>query len=216
MGGDREDIEGVRIILGELLIKKERFVIFKQKKNIPYNFNINEEHKQYTNIGDNDSKLKTYTDWERYIISECNKFTKTTRLNFVHYIKGKKRREESKIATFDAIWMPLNIFILTILLMFMFAFAELIKNYNAAASDVVTNHLILDKERLYEETARLLEFNFKESIIFYGMFSIIIVFIGIILYIIGRNRRMDMASRVSFYEDIILITENEISKEGTK
>ena len=81
----------------------------------------------------------------------------------------------------------------------MFAFAELIKNYNAAASDVVTNHLILDKERLYEETARLLEFNFKESIIFYGMFSIIIVFIGIILYIIGRNRRMDMASRVSFY-----------------
>ena len=91
MGGDREDIEGVRIILGELLIKKERFVIFKQKKNIPYNFNINEEHKQYTNIGDNDSKLKTYTDWERYIISECNKFTKTTRLNFVHYIKGKKR-----------------------------------------------------------------------------------------------------------------------------
>ena len=156
MGGDREDIEGVRIILGELLIKKERFVIFKQKKNIPYNFNINEEHKQYTNIGDNDSKLKTYTDWERYIISECNKFTKTTRLNFVHYIKGKKRCEESKIATFDAIWMPLNIFILTILLTFMFAFAELIKNYNAAASDVVTNHLILDKERLYEETARLL------------------------------------------------------------
>ena len=115
-------------------MEKERTIIFKRKENTPYDFNINEEYKKYESIGDNKSELKTYKNWESHIINKCSQFTETTRLNFVHYIKGKKRSEENKIATLDAIWIPLNIFVLTVLLTFMFAFAELIKNYNAAAS----------------------------------------------------------------------------------
>ena len=117
-------------------MEKERTIIFKRKENTPYDFNINEEYKKYESIGDNKSELKTYKNWESHIINKCSQFTETTRLNFVHYIKGKKRSEENKIATLDAIWMPLNIFVLTVLLTFMFAFAELIKNYNAAASEI--------------------------------------------------------------------------------
>lgn len=127
----------------------------------------------------------------------------------MHYIKGKKRSEENKIATLDAIWMPLNIFVLTVLLTFMVAFAELIKNYNAAASEIVTNYFVSNTDKLYEQTARLLEFNFKESIIFYGMFSVIILIIGVALYVLGKNRRMNIANKISFYEDIILIIEKE-------
>lgn len=184
-------------------MEKERTIIFKRKENTPYDFNINEEYKKYESIGDNKSELKTYKNWESHIINKCSQFTETTRLNFVHYIKGKKRSEENKIATLDAIWMPLNIFVLTVLLTFMFAFAELIKNYNAAASEIVTNY------KLYEQTARLLEFNFKESIIFYGMFSLLILIIGVTLYLLGKNRRMNIANKISFYEDIILIIEKE-------
>lgn len=62
---------------------------------------------------------------------------------------------------------------------------------------------------LYEQTARLLEFNFKESIIFYGMFSVIILITGVALYVLGKNRRMNIANKISFYEDIILIIEKE-------
>lgn len=127
----------------------------------------------------------------------------------MHYIKGKKRSEENKIATLDAIWMPLNIFVLTVLLTFMFAFVELIKNYNAAASEIVTNYFVSNTDKLYEQTARLLEFNFKESIIFYGMFSVIILITGVALYVLGKNRRMNIANKISFYEDIILIIEKE-------
>ena len=97
----------------------ERTIIFKRKENTPYDFNINEEYKKYESIGDNKSELKTYKNWESHIINKCSQFTETTRLNFVHYIKGKKRSEENKIATLDAIWMPLNIFVLTVLLTFM-------------------------------------------------------------------------------------------------
>lgn len=160
-------------------MEKERTVILKRKENIPYDFNINEEYKKYESIGDNKSELKTYKNWESHIINKCSQFTETTRLNFVHYIKGKKRSEENKIATLDAIWMPLNIFVLTVLLTFMFAFVELIKNYNAAASEIVTNYFVSNTDKLYEQTARLLEFNFKESIIFYGMFSVIILITGV-------------------------------------
>ena len=105
--------------------------------------------------------------------------------------------------------MPLNIFVLTVLLTFMFAFAELIKNYNAAASEIVTNYFVSNTDKLYEQTARLLEFNFKESIIFYGMFSVIILITGVALYVLGKNRRMNIANKISFYEDIILIIEKE-------
>ena len=115
----------------------------------------------------------------------------------------------NKIATLDAIWMPLNIFVLTVLLTFMFAFVELIKNYNAAASEIVTNYFVSNTDKLYEQTARLLEFNFKESIIFYGMFSVIILITGVALYVLGKNRRMNIANKISFYEDIILIIEKE-------
>lgn len=190
-------------------MEKERTVILKRKENIPYDFNINEEYKKYESIGDNKSELKTYKNWESHIINKCSQFTETTRLNFVHYIKGKKRSEENKIATLDAIWMPLNIFVLTVLLTFMFAFAELIKNYNAAASEIVTNYFVSNTDKLYEQTARLLEFNFKESIIFYGMFSLLILIIGVTLYLLGKNRRMNIANKISFYEDIILIIEKE-------
>lgn len=191
-------------------MEKERTIIFKRKENTPYDFNINEEYKKYESIGDNKSELKTYKNWESHIINKCSQFTETTRLNFVHYIKkGKKRSEENKIATLDAIWMPLNIFVLTVLLTFMFAFAELIKNYNAAASEIVTNYFVSNTDKLYEQTARLLEFNFKESIIFYGMFSLLILIIGVTLYLLGKNRRMNIANKISFYEDIILIIEKE-------
>ena len=190
-------------------MEKERTVILKRKENIPYDFNINEEYKKYESIGDNKSELKTYKNWESHIINKCSQFTETTRLNFVHYIKGKKRSEENKIATLDAIWMPLNIFVLTVLLTFMFAFVELIKNYNAAASEIVTNYFVSNTDKLYEQTARLLEFNFKESIIFYGMFSVIILITGVALYVLGKNRRMNIANKISFYEDIILIIEKE-------
>ena len=169
-------------------MEKERTVILKRKENIPYDFNINEEYKKYESIGDNKSELKTYKNWESHII---------------------KRSEENKIATLDAIWMPLNIFVLTVLLTFMFAFAELIKNYNAAASEIVTNYFVSNTDKLYEQTARLLEFNFKESIIFYGMFSVIILITGVALYVLGKNRRMNIANKISFYEDIILIIEKE-------
>ena len=80
-------------------MEKERTVILKRKENIPYDFNINEKYKKYESIGNNKSRLKTYKNWENYIINKCSRFTETTRLNFVHYIKGKKRSEESKIAT---------------------------------------------------------------------------------------------------------------------
>lgn len=194
-------------------MEKERTIIFKRKENTPYDFNINEEYKKYESIGDNKSELKTYKNWESHIINKCSQFTETTRLNFVHYIKGKKRSEENKIATLDAIWIPLNIFVLTVLLTFlltfMFAFAELIKNYNAAASEIVTNYFVSNTDKLYEQTARLLEFNFKESIIFYGMFSLLILIIGVTLYLLGKNRRMNIANKISFYEDIILIIEKE-------
>ena len=179
-------------------IVKEKFTdIWKRreplylKENIPYDFNINEEYKKYESIGDNKSELKTYKNWESHIINKCSQFTETTRLNFVHYIKGKKRSEENKIVTF------------------MFAFVELIKNYNAAASEIVTNYFVSNTDKLYEQTARLLEFNFKESIIFYGMFSVIILITGVALYVLGKNRRMNIANKISFYEDIILIIEKE-------
>ena len=133
-------------------MEKERTVILKRKENIPYDFNINEEYKKYESIGDNKSELKTYKNWESHIINKCSQFTETTRLNFVHYIKGKKRSEENKIATLDAIWMPLNIF---------------------------------------------------------GMFSVIILITGVALYVLGKNRRMNIANKISFYEDIILIIEKE-------
>lgn len=79
-------------------MEKERTIIFKRKENTPYDFNINEEYKKYESIGDNKSELKTYKNWESHIINKCSQFTETTRLNFVHYIKGKKRSEENKIA----------------------------------------------------------------------------------------------------------------------
>ena len=41
------------------------------------------------------------------------------------------------------------------------------------------------------------------------MFSVIILIIGVTLYVLGKNRRMNIANKISFYEDIILIIEKE-------
>lgn len=116
--------------------------MFKKKKDLPYNFDIDEEYKQYKNIGNHDSKIKTYIEWEHYIRNKFIPFTEIVRLNFIHFIKREKRREERSLATLDAIWMPLNIFVLTVFMTFMFACAEVIKNYNADLSNVVNNYFI--------------------------------------------------------------------------
>lgn len=41
------------------------------------------------------------------------------------------------------------------------------------------------------------------------MFSVIILITGVALYVLGKNRRMNIANKISFYEDIILIIEKE-------
>lgn len=60
--------------------------MYKKKKDLPYNFNINEEYEKYRNIGSYDSKIKTYIEWERYIKNKFIPFTVMARLNFIHYI----------------------------------------------------------------------------------------------------------------------------------
>lgn len=183
--------------------------MFKKKKELPYNFNIDEEYEQYRNIGSYDSKIKTYIEWERYIRNKFAPFTVMVRLNFIHFIKREKRREERILATLDAIWMPLNIFVLTVFMTFMFAYAELVKNFNADLSDVVSNYFITNIDVRYQESIMLLETGFKEATIFYGFFSGITLAVGLLLYFVGKSRRMRISDKIFFYEDIIIVAEKD-------
>lgn len=183
--------------------------MFKKKKDLPYNFDIDEEYKQYKNIGNHDSKIKTYIEWEHYIRNKFIPFTEIVRLNFIHFIKREKRREERSLATLDAIWMPLNIFVLTVFMTFMFACAEVIKNYNADLSNVVNNYFITNSDMRYQEAIMLLEVGFKESVIFYGFFASVTLVVGVLLYVVGKNRRMSISDKISFYEDIMILVEKD-------
>ena len=105
--------------------------------------------------------------------------------------------------------MPLNIFVLTVFMTFMFACAEVIKNYNADLSNMVNNYFITNSDMRYQEAIMLLEVGFKESVIFYGFFASVTLVIGVLLYVVGKNRRMSISDKISFYEDIMILVEKD-------
>lgn len=92
--------------------------------------------------------------------------------------------------------MPLNIFVLTVFMTFMFACAELIKNFNADLSNAISNYFITNSDMQYQESIMLLEVGFKESAIFYGFFSIVTLAVGVLLYIVGK--RMSISDKIFF------------------
>lgn len=177
----------------------------RNKKEVPYNFDINEEYKIYQKVGEKNSKYLTYIQWENHIKTDVKTYNKKNRKNFVHYLKGKKRDCENSLSSIDSIWTPINIFVLTILLTFVFAFANLIKDYNGNCSNVINTHAIQDEETLYMDTLIYLEQNFNESVYFFAWFSLILIGLGVFFYNLGRYRRENLAKRIHFYEDIITI-----------
>ena len=179
-----------------------------KKRENYYEFDIKKEYTMYASVGLKNSKFLTYTQWEEHIKSILERYIRRTRKNFKHYLIGKKRVEENKLQTIDSVWMPLNIFILTVFLTFVFAFANMASSYNANCTEIINNYAVEDKEELYEESLNSLEQNFDESVQFYGVFSLIVLLLGLWLYQMGKSRRRNLFDKKKFYQDVISIIED--------
>ena len=169
---------------------------------------MQDEYLRYKNVGSTDGDFLTYTQWEEHIKCKLERYIPRTRRNFKHYLIGKQRVEENKLQTIDSVWMPLNIFILTVFLTFVFAFANMASGYNANCTEIINNYAVEDKEELYEESLHSLEQNFDESLQFYGVFSLIVLLLGLGLYQMGKSRRSNFYDKKKFYQDVISIIED--------
>lgn len=172
-----------------------------------YNFDIQKEYSMYKNVGSEDSEFLTYTQWEEHIDSILEKYIPRTRKNFKHYLNEKKRVEENKLQTIDSIWMPLNIFILTVLLTFVFAFSELASDYNANCTEILNCLYMENIEYFYTESLDTLAQDFDMSVKFYVFFSFVVLGVGLLLYITGKTRRQAILNKKDFYQDVISIIE---------
>ena len=182
----------------------------RKKKEYFYNFNIDKEYELYRAIGCQKSRISKYTDWENHIEKILEKFSSNTQKNFKHYLIKMRREQENILTTIDTLWTNSNVFVLTILLTFIFAFVDTVIAYNTECISCINEMAKLNSQVDYIGFLSDLERNFEESQIFYGIVSLIMIGLEVLLYKLGKERRKNTLCKIEFYMDIIEIIEKDL------
>lgn len=180
-------------------------IMKKKQKTKDYNFDIKGECAKYVNVGMKDGDFETYTQWEVHIKSVIGQYSPLDLKNFQHYLIKEKRTQEDLINNLDSIWMPLNIFVSTVFMTFVFAYAELVSDLFTETEKVVSDFLTKEQASFYADTLDKLVHNFNTSVWIYGGMTFLVLGLGIGIYITGRVWRKSMSNQRNFFEDMLSI-----------
>lgn len=187
----------------------------KRIKEYAYGFNVNEELTIYSKIGEKKSPYQNYCEWHSYVCGKYggSKYTESTLVNFVHYLKREKNLIMSRKEMWGGCTMPLLTVFITIVYTFVFSVVNVINTYNNSINTLIDEEFLeytgYNPKMIYQA----LEQNLHSGMWFYiwGAF-----FMGLIvlmfLFLVSDGVRSNNLKH-EFYSDYITIVQEIIEEQ---
>lgn len=187
----------------------------KKNKKMDYEFDLKKEYRNYKKVGNSESELRNYTQWENHILKEIKKFSREVKINFKHYLIKYKRKYVRGKNIYTSIVVPIYVLFLTFIITFLTSTLNVYEGFNDSMLAIITN--VVDIANNYREIIEIVSNNYNNIMNFILIFVVCFVLLLLILVylglIIGYNY---YSQREDFYNDLIEILEDSIEQDVKK
>ncbi|NBH99680.1 hypothetical protein D7Y41_18750 [Anaerotruncus sp. 1XD22-93] len=171
-----------------------------------YNFNFKQEFSIYNNIGKNNAMHKNYSEWVSYVQEKygLQKYTKTSLINFLHYLIGLRNSIEIKKDSWTNGLLPLISVFLSIITTLIFSLLNIMHSFNITITSIYAGNV---QEQFYDENfyADLLSETLSSDMGVYCLGVILLALLGIIIFSNITNKISLNKQKYYFYCDYIEI-----------
>ncbi len=188
----------------------------KKAKEYEYNFDMNEELRVYSGIGQKNSPYQNYCEWYNYVCGKYGggKYTEKSLKNFVHYLK----REKNIITSSKEIWngcvIPLLTVLIAIVYTFVFSAVNVINTYNNSINTLVDDEFLKYTGYSAELIYKALEQDLYSGMWFYLWGTVITVLTALMFLCFASYKIRSINLKNEFYLDYIMIIQ-KMAQEST-